>query len=230
MSEPLGILARAVERISPTLIQFEIGSDVEVILMKLLSKLRPNYEGFLVISFYDGYEAFRKYVENVFERDYVDKVFEGVKLVSVNSFLEEGLQPLENLKTTQPDIIAGRILGITANLPKRTLVLILGLDFYGVREGEENLVQLFPRLMTVLNKREGFRTLVTFNMGIFSPGVVNTLGSFVFNVVKVGLEVNGTEIRRYLQFIRTPFLEYNLEKWYYTMMAKIVTFRRKEER
>lgn len=229
MSEPLGILARAVERISPTLVQFELGSDVEVILMKLLYKLRPNYEDFLIISFYDGYAAFRKYVENIFEEEYIKRVFDGVKLVSVNSFLEEEFHPIESLKTSQPEIIAGRILGITTDLPQRTLVLVLGLDFYGVREGEENLIQLFPRLMTILNKRGGFRTIVTFNTGIFSPLVVNILGSFVFNVVKVGLEVDGKEIRRYIQFIRTPFLEYNLEKWYYTLIGKIVTFRKEGE-
>ncbi|WP_054839774.1 hypothetical protein [Thermococcus sp. JCM 11816] len=108
MSEPLGILAQAVERISPTLIQFELGSDVEVILMKLLYKLRPNYDDFLVISFYDGYAAFRKYVENIFEEEYVRRVFESAKLLSINSFLEEDFNPpLEDLKTSQPEIIAG---------------------------------------------------------------------------------------------------------------------------
>ncbi|AMQ19616.1 hypothetical protein [Thermococcus peptonophilus] len=228
MSEPLGILAQAVERISPTLIEFELGSDVEVILMKLLYKLRPNYNDFLIISFYDGYAAFRKYVENIFEEEYVRRVFESAKLLSINSFLEEDFNPLEDLKTSQPDIIAGRALRITEALPQRTLVLVLGLDLYGVRDGEKNLIQLFPRLMTVLNRREGFRTIVTFNTGIFSPSVVNILGSFVFNVVKVGLEVEGKEIRRYIQFIRTPFLEHNLEKWYYTLIGKIVTFRKEE--
>ncbi|WP_054841661.1 hypothetical protein [Thermococcus peptonophilus] len=168
MSEPLGILAQAVERISPTLIEFELGSDVEVILMKLLYKLRPNYNDFLIISFYDGYAAFRKYVENIFEEEYVRRVFESAKLLSINSFLEEDFNPLEDLKTSQPDIIAGRALRITEALPQRTLVLVLGLDLYGVRDGEKNLIQLFPRLMTVLNRREGFRTIVTFNTGIFS--------------------------------------------------------------
>lgn len=226
MDDPLGIVTRSIERISPTLIHFELGSDVEVILMKLLYKLRHSYDDFLIISFYDGYAVFRKYVENVFEESYVSTVFDGMKLVSIDSFLEEPFEPMETIKASQPDIIAGRILEITANLPKRTLVLVLGLDFYGVREGEENLVQLFPRLMTVLNRRENFRTIATFNTGIFSPRVVTTLGSFVFNIVKVGLEVKGQEIRRYIQLIRTPFLEYNLEKWYYTMIGKIVTFKK----
>lgn len=76
---------------------------------------------------------------------------------------------------------------------------------------------------------QGFQNDCDVQHGIFSPSVVNILGSFVFNVVKVGLEVEGKEIRRYIQFIRTPFLEYSLEKWYYTLIGKIVTFRKEEE-
>ncbi|NJE04652.1 hypothetical protein E3E36_00495 [Thermococcus sp. M36] len=55
--------------------------------------------------------------------------------------------------------------------------------------------------------------------------MVSIINSFVFNVVQVGVELKDHQIVRYLQIIRTPFLEYNLKKWHYTIIGKTVVFK-----
>ncbi|NJE04651.1 hypothetical protein E3E36_00490 [Thermococcus sp. M36] len=132
-ADPLHLVLNATRVISPTLIQYELGSDIEVIMMNFLHSMREAYDDIMVVSFYDGYHTMRKYAEAIFGADFVDDIFNGSTLVSVNSFLEDQYGPTKRILTTDPEIIVGRLLEITGSLQRKTLVLLLGLDFYGIR-------------------------------------------------------------------------------------------------
>ncbi len=224
---PLEILKESSKRISPTLIEYEIGSEIEIILYTLIKKLRQEYQNFIIISFHDAYLVLRRYLENVFSKTEVNTAFDGAHLISVNPILEtEENQPQDIIKSTHHDIIVGRILEATSKINGESLFIILGLDFFGIRIGKEELIDLFPALVSTIGRKKNNNVIMTLNVKVFPQSLVEIVNSFAFNVAHVGIELQDREIRRYITLIRTVFLEYNLKKWYYTLLGKKLVFKR----
>ncbi|HIH73125.1 MAG: Uncharacterized protein XD43_1167 [Thermococcales archaeon 44_46] len=218
--DPLELMTAASKRISPTFLNHEIGSDIEIVLYHLIKRLREDYEDFLIVSFQDAYASILKYLKSVYED--ADEVFERVKIISVNPFIEEELNPDLSIKTKDAEIIIGRISGYLKT-KNNTLTLVLGLDLYGVKYPDE-LVVILPALIRVLSKGDN-NVLVTFDVKIFSEDILEIVNSFALNLFKFGIEVKENEIKRKFTVIRSPFLEYNLRSWYYTVTpTKIVFF------
>ncbi|NJE13202.1 hypothetical protein [Thermococcus sp. LS2] len=224
-TNPLEILEESSKRISPTLIEYEIGSEVEIILYHLIAKLRPEYQNFVVISFHDAYLALKRYLENTLSHEEIHKTFSNIHLISVNPVLEiEENSPDDIIKSTHHDIIVGRILEIISKIQGETLFLVLGLDFYGIRVGKEELIDIFPALVSAIGRKKNNNVIMTLNVKVFPQGVVEIVNSFAFNVAHLGIEVHNRDLKRYITLIRTIFLEYNLKKWYYKLFGKELIF------
>ncbi|NJE08595.1 hypothetical protein E3E31_08690 [Thermococcus sp. M39] len=224
-TNPLEILEESSKRISPTLVEYEIGSEVEIILYHLIAKLRPEYQNFVVISFHDAYLALKRYLENILSHEEIHKTFSNIHLISVNPVLEiEENSPDDIIKSTHHDIIVGRILEIISKIQGETLFLVLGLDFYGIRVGKEELIDIFPALVSAIGRKKNNNVIMTLNVKVFPQGVVEIVNSFAFNVAHLGIEVHNRDLKRYITLIRTIFLEYNLKKWYYKLFGKELIF------
>ena len=224
--DPLEILEVSSKRISPTLIEYEIGSEVEIILYHLMAKLRPEYQNFIVISFHDAYLSLRRYLENIMSPEEINEIFGSMYLISVNPILEIGEDsPNYVIKSTHHDIIVGKVLKIIPKMQEKTLFLVLGLDFYGIQVGKEELINIFPALVSAIGRKRSNNVIMTLNVKIFPKVIIEIVNSFAFNVAQVGIEVHDREIRRYMVLIRTVFLEYNLKKWYYTLFGKKLVFK-----
>jgi len=223
---PLEILEESSKRISPTLIEYEIGSEVEIVLYTLIGKLRQEYQNFIIISFHDAYLVLRRYLENIFSIDEINAVFNGAHLISVNPILEtEENNPQNIIKSTHHDIIVGRILETTSRIKEESLFIVLGLDFFGIRIGEEELIDLFPALVSTIGRKKSNNVIMTLNVKVFPQSLVEIVNSFAFNVAHLGIELHDKDIKRYITLIRTVFLEYNLKTWYYTLLGKKLVFK-----
>ncbi|WP_087036552.1 hypothetical protein [Thermococcus litoralis] len=217
--DPLELMTAASEKITPTLLNYEIGSDIESVLYHLIKRLRGEYEEFVIISFQDAYVSILKYLKSVYKD--ASEVFKDTYLISVNPFLEEELNPNLLIKTKDAEIIVGRTrsnLGTKSN----TLFLVLGLDLYGVKYPDE-LVVILPALIRVLSKGDN-NVLVTFDVKIFSEDILEIVNSFSLNLFKFGIEVKENEIKRKFTVIRSAFVEYNLRSWYYTITPNRIVF------
>ncbi|WP_175059018.1 hypothetical protein [Thermococcus sp. 2319x1] len=218
--DPLELITEASKRVAPTLLNHEIGSDIESVLYHLIKRLRRDYKELVIISFQDAYASVLKYLKSVYKD--ASEVFGDAYLISVNPFLEEELNPNLLIKTKDAEIIIGRIkaaLGTKSN----TLFLVLGLDLYGVKYPEE-LIIVIPALIRVLSKGESNNVLVTFNVKIFPENVVEIVNSFSLNLFKFGIEVKENEIKRKLTVIKSAFVEYTLRSWYYTITPNRIVF------
>jgi len=217
---PLELITTTSEQITPTLLNYEIGSDIESVLYHLIKKLKGEYEEFVIISFQDAYVSISKYLDSIYKD--TSEVFKDSYLISINPFLEERLNPDFVTKTKDAEIIVGRIsrnLGIKSN----TLFLVLGLDLYGVKYPDE-LIAIIPAIVRVLSTGKNNNILFMFNVKIFSENIVEVMNSFALNVFKFGIEVKGNEIKRKLTVIRSPLVEYNLRSWYYTIAPSKIIF------
>ncbi|WP_297507421.1 hypothetical protein [Thermococcus sp.] len=223
--DPLSLIVEASRRMSPTFLNYQIGSEIELILYHLLRRLKDLYDEVFVISFHDAYHFIVSYVSSVYPdgRD----VFRPSHLISVNPYLEEALNPTMVIKVKDPEIIMGRIqsklLSLDPDNGKRKLFIVLGLDLYGIRYREE-LVQIVPMISRMLAKEEGSNVLVTFNVRAFPETVSEIIDCFALNVFRFAVEVKKRTIRRKLTVIRSPFIEYNLRSWYYTVTKEGINF------
>lgn len=217
---PLELITLSSKRITPTVLNYQIGSDIESVLYHLIKRLRGEYEEFVIISFQDAYTSISKYLKSIY-RD-APEVFKDTYLVSVNPFLEEELNPDLPVKTKDAEIITGRI-RVALGTKSNTLFLVLGLDLYGVKYPEE-LVVIIPALIRLLSKGENNNLLIPFNIKIFPENIVEIVNSFALNLFKFGVEVKRGEIKRKLTIIRSPFVEYNLRSWYYMIAPSKIVF------
>jgi len=223
--EPLEIIAEASARISPTFINYQIGSEVEVILYYLLRMLRCMHDELFIISFQDAYHFVLSYVSSIYPD--AEEVLKPDHLISINPFLEESLDPEMIIKAKDAEIIAGRIHNRLTSLETgrgRKLFLILGLDLYGIRYPEE-LTQVVPLLSRTLTRDRQANVIITFNLRAFSGHIVEIIDSFALNIFRFSIEVRRKKIRRKLTVVRSPFLEYNLRSWYYTVGREGITFK-----
>ncbi|HII61309.1 hypothetical protein [Pyrococcus horikoshii] len=218
---PLELIVESSKRVTPTIFNHEIGSDIESVLYHVIKSLKPEYKEFVIISFSDAYASIIRYLESVYED--ADEIFKkGAKLISVVSFFEENLGQELLIQTKDPELIVGRIktnLGTKNN----TLFLVLGLDIFGVRYPGE-LVMLLPGLIRVLGGGKNNNIIITFNFKAFPENITEIVNSFALNLFKFGVDVKGSEIKRKLTVIRSVFVEYNLKSWYYTVYPELRFF------
>ncbi|WP_297497042.1 hypothetical protein [Thermococcus sp.] len=222
--DPISLMMDASLRMSPTFLNYQIGSEIELILYHLLKRLKGLYDEVFVISFHDAYHFFVSYVSSVYPDG--REVFRPSYLISVNPFLEEVMNPTMVIKVKDPEIIMGRIqsklLSLNPDNGKKKLFLVLGLDLYGIRYRDE-LIQMIPMISRML-ARERSNVLMAFNVRAFPETVSEIIDSFALNIFRFAVEVKKKAIRRKLTVIRSPFIEYNLRSWYYTITKEGITF------
>ncbi|WP_456321624.1 hypothetical protein [Palaeococcus sp. (in: euryarchaeotes)] len=223
---PLELMVAASKRITPMLLNHAIGSDIESVIYYLIKRLRGEYEEFVIISFQDAYVSISKYLKSIYKN--APEAFKGVYLISINPFLEEELNPDLLIQTKDAEIIIGRI-GTALGAKSNTLFLVLGLDLYGVRYPKE-LPVMIPAIIRTLSKGENNNVLIPFDVKIFSESIVEMVNSFALNVFKFGIEIKGNEIKRKLIIIRSPFVEYAMKSWYYTVTPNEIKFSPASER
>jgi len=218
--DPIELMAAASKRVAPTFLNHEIGSDIESVLYHLTKRLRGEYEELVVISFQDTYSSVLKYLKSIYKD--ASEVFKGTYLVSVNPFLEEELNPDIIVKTKDAEIIAGRAKA-AVGAKRNTLFLVLGLDLFGVKYRDE-LHLMIPAIVRILTKGENNNVIILFNTKIFPESTTEMVNSFALNLFKFGVEAQGSDIKRKLTIIRTPFVQYTLKSWYYTVTPKRIVF------
>ncbi len=203
---PLEIFAKSSLEVTPSLIEYEVGTEVEMILYNYLKLVSENYTNVFVISFFDAHIPFFEYIKRVVGDD---GVIDKCNLLPVYSKKEIG-----TLDGAAPSIVA--LLGRSIqNRKGRSLVVILGLDYYTAIFGEEHLVQMYPRITNLKVYKEDLSTVSILNTKILSDKTIQIINNFSFNVARLGIERKEETFERYLLLVKTIFVEYNLRKWHY---------------
>ncbi len=211
---PIEIFAKSCHELSPSLIEYEVGSEVEFFLFKFLNIVNKLYTSFFVISFFDAFKAFSKYTTRVFGKPNVLDKCQTIPIFSKES---------DSLRGSIPIVLAE----IKKNFEKlsNSLVIVLGLDFYSVIFGEEELTKLYPRL---INLTYSSNTLIVLNTKLLSNRAIQIVDGFSATIAKLGVEEKEGKLMRYLVLLRTPFPEYNLRKWYFSIERGEILFHNSE--
>lgn len=212
---PLEALAKSSTKITPSLLEYEVGTDVEVFLYQYLDLVKDEYENIIIISFFDAHRALFDYLKRVFS-EYGDALKRSI-LIPVYSKVEN-----ERIEGAPP-VIIGEIGRKLRSYSKKSLVLIIGLDFYSIMFGEESLAQLYPRMANLRNYNQNLDVLITLNTKLFSDRTVQIINGFSLNIVRLGVE-GEKEPKRYILIVRSVFLEFNLNKWYYKINEGKIQF------
>jgi len=222
---PIDILINATKKISPTLIYYEIGSNFELFTYDLIEKSFSHFENVIVISFYDAFNLIYQYWKLNINNEKLNKIIEKIKVISVNSIVENELLNSYVVSLTTPTTLLNEIarLADEAN-GKKTLILILGMDIYTIYQNEETFAKLYSLLIIPTSKYENMKIISAINPKIFSQKTTELISSYSFNVAYLGIEALKKEFARYLKFLRIAFLEYTLKKWIYQIIGVNLVF------
>ena len=203
---PLEIFARSSTEVTPSLIEYEVGTEVEMILYNFLKLVSNEYSNISIISFFDAHIPFFEYIRRVVDED---EIIEKCNLLPVYSKKEMG-----SFDGAAPSVVA--LLGRNIqNIEGKSLVVILGLDYYTAIFGEEHLVQMYPRITNLKVYKDDLDTISILNTKILSDKTIQIINNFSFNVVQLGIEKKDSSFERYILLVKTIFVEYNLKKWFY---------------
>ena len=203
---PLEIFAKSSMEVTPSLIEYEVGTEVEMVLYDFLKLVSDKYSNVSVISFFDAHIPFFEYIKRVVKED---EIVEEWNLLPVYSKKE-----MESFDGAAPSVVA--LLGRNIqNLEGKSLVVILGLDYYTAIFGEEHLVQMYPRVTNLKVYKDDLDTISILNTKILSDKTIQIINNFSFNVIQLGIERRNGSFERYMLLVKTIFVEYNLRKWFY---------------
>ncbi len=209
---PLQIFAESSKKLTPSLIEYEVGTEVEMIVYRYLKEVEGYYDDILIVSFIDAHVTFLEYLRRVLRRDVL-------KDVEVLSLLSKKFKDSESAP-----LIAGRLGNIIGERKGKILAVFLGLDFYSIVFSEKALLELFPRIVNLTRYNENLSIVSVFNGAIFSSSVNQMLYTFSLNVIKLSIERIDGDFKRVLTIIRSAFPEYNLKKWYYEIESDEINF------
>lgn len=209
---PLQIFVESSKKLTPSLIEYEVGTEVEMIVYRYLEDVRSYYDDVLMVSFVDAHVAFLEYLKRVLRRD----VLRDVEVISLLSkkFKDSESAPL----------IAGRLGSIIEGKSGKILAVFLGLDFYSIVFSEKSLLELFPRIVNLTRYNRNLNIVSVFNGAIFSSSVSQMLYTFSLNVMKLSIERTDGDFKRVLTIIRSAFPEYNLRRWHYDVIGDNINF------
>ncbi|RLI83950.1 MAG: hypothetical protein DRP01_08705 [Archaeoglobales archaeon] len=209
---PLQIFVESSKKLTPSLIEYEVGTEVEMIVYRYLEDVRSYYDDVLMVSFVDAHVAFLEYLKRVLRRD----VLRDVEVISLLSkkFKDSESAPL----------IAGRLGSIIEGKRGKILAVFLGLDFYSIVFSEKSLLELFPRIVNLTRYNRNLNIVSVFNGAIFSSSVSQMLYTFSLNVMKLSIERTDGDFKRVLTIIRSAFPEYNLRRWHYDVIGDNINF------
>jgi len=209
---PLQIFVESSKKLTPSLIEYEVGTEVEMIVYRYLEDVRSYYDDVLMVSFIDAHVAFLEYLKRVLRRD----VLRDVEVISLLSkkFKDSESAPL----------IAGRLGSIIEGKRGKILAVFLGLDFYSIVFSEKSLLELFPRIVNLTRYNRNLNIVSVFNGAIFSSSLSQMLYTFSLNVMKLSIERTDGDFKRVLTIIRSAFPEYNLRRWHYDVIGDNINF------
>ncbi len=206
--DPLKIFVESSAKLTPSAVEYEVGSEVEIFIYNYLRAVK-DYDSIVLISFMDAHRMFFEYLNRV-----IGDKLEDLEVVTV-------LSKKGNVESAP--LIAGRLGNIFKSKSGKILALILGLDFYAIVFSEKSFLDLYPRIANLTRYNENLNLVTVFNGAIFSQTVSQMIYTFSLNIVKLGIEKFNNELRRYITIIRSAFPEYNLKKWYYeVVLDKII--------
>ena len=211
---PLQIFIESLKRLSPSLVEYEVGSEVEMFVYKYLQKVKPEFDRVVLVSFMDAHLTFIDYVERVLrDTEFLENI-DVVQILSKKTKDPGGSAPL----------VAGRLSKTLSDSTKKTLAVVLGLDFYAIVFSEKSLLDLFPRIVNLMRYNNNLKIVSVFNGAIFSPKVNQMMYTFSLNIIRLNVERVDTKLRRCATIIRSIFPEYNLKKWYYDIVGNEIVW------
>ncbi len=210
---PLKAFATSSLEISPSLMAYEVGSEIELVLYNYLKFVADEYVDIFIVSFFDAHKAFFSYLKRVLGDE--SSILNKCELIPVYSKKES-----ERIEGSTP-VVLGSISKRIGKASKKTLAVLLGLDFYSVVFGENSFAQFYPRIVNLGHEVD---VTIVLNTKLFSERVLQVIDSFSFNIAKLGIEERDGKLERYILLLRTVFLEYNLQKWYYKIDKGEIVF------
>ncbi len=221
MMNPLEVFIKSSLEVSPSLIEYEIGSEVEIILYHYLKSISNKYENIFIVSFFDAHQAFFDYLKRVLNLEKINNFI----LIPVYSKKEDE----ERIDGSSP-VVLGALGKRISKEEGKSVAIMLGLDFYSIIFGENNFAQFYPRVTKLKAFKEDLDIVVVLNTKLFSEKILQVVDSLSFTIAKLGIEEDINEFVRYMLLLRTVFVDYNLKKWYYRIeRGKLVFYKRKTD-
>jgi len=229
-SNPIGILLESTQKISPTLISYDIGSLCELFVYTTLKKAKNHFGKIFLLSFYDAFHIIYQYWKINLSDDAINETMQNIEIISVNSLYADSIRAKINIMTTAPSRL---ITDISSRIEeeleegKHILLFFIGLDLYALNKGEDEFRKLFSLLMLLANKIENVSVATILNKNLFSSKTVEFLNSYSFNVVHLKADVIGFDVKYYIEFKRVAMLKYNLNVWEYKPLENTIKFIKK---
>ncbi len=223
IQDPLDVFADSSMKITPSLLEYEVGSEIELFVYNYLKRVSNHYDRILFLSFFDAYDSFLKFLIRSIGREKVEEVLKRSELVSIYPRSETYFSM--SIKNLDYPTVLGKLRMFFDDLDGRTVVITLGLDFYSIFLSEKSFVSLFPRIATLPSSYRDLNLVIVLNVKIFSEHVKEIIDSFSFNIARLGIESVNNKLLRYFILIRTVHLNYNLFKWYYDVIGDRIVFR-----
>jgi len=217
---PLDIFVNSSLRLTPSLIEYEVGSEVEIIVYNYLKRVKDHYNDVYIVSFLDAHISFINYLKRVIGEDKTNDVLKDCKIIPVLSKRDK----IKGGDTNSAPIIAGKLGDFFRKAEGKILSVVMGLDFYSILFSEKSLVGLYPRIATLTNYNKNLDVTIILNIKIFPDYINQIVDSFSHNIARLGVEKNEKDVRRYFMIVRSIFLEYNLRKWYYEIIGEEIRF------
>ena len=223
IQDPLDVFAKSSLKITPSLIEYEVGSEIELFVYNYLRRVFDNYDRIVFLSFFDAYSSFVKFLIRSIGKEKVDKILKNCELISI--YPKGETDYTMSIKNLDYPTIIGKLRLFLDEISGRTIILALGLDFYSIFLSEKSFISLFPRIAKLPSNYKDLSLTVVLNVKIFSDKVKEIINSFSFNIARLGIENVNNRLLRYFILIRTIYLNYNLFKWYYDVIGDRIIFR-----
>ncbi|MGQ4833873.1 MAG: hypothetical protein ACP6IS_08245 [Candidatus Asgardarchaeia archaeon] len=225
-NDPMEILLRSTKIISPTLIQYDIGSLFEGILFNCLKKAKSQFDKIILVSFYDSYHILYHYWGSIFSIDEANKLMKGVEIITV--YGKYPIEPKAGVRILDVEMtrLAPTIIDIiNKNKGKSFLMVITGLDLYAIDRGEETFRKTYPLLMILSKQFKEVNIIVALNKNLISPKTLEFVGNYSFNIADLKVNASNEKISYYMLFKRIAMLEYNLKSWEYIVTERSIDFK-----
>ena len=222
---PIDILIKATKKTSPSLLKYEVGSLLELFLFYLLKRAKVDFEKIVVLSFNDAFYTIFKFWKGIFNGSSLKETLSSLKVVSINHLIEhtmlEDIKDHEFFSFESPTALIRHLDKLFQKFidVDKLLVIVFGLDFYAIKEGENVVTKLFPLLIIPISKNDTTQILITMNLKAFSEKVLHIINSYSINVAHLGVEIVNNIFERFFIFQRSIFPEYTLKKWHYNIIG-----------
>lgn len=225
MENPIDLLSEITLKLSPTAIEYEVGSSLEMFLFSLLESFSDKVDRIVVVSMYDFFFMAYKFINFSFDKAVIDKIMKKAQVVSVNPVSEVVLKS-RIISFLTPEALSKRVVAeITKYKNQKTLAVIMGSELYALKEGLQQFISLYQYIVSspLLNNQLGLVTLINFKL--LPDTLLEVVRGYSMNVARLYVDDNQLkDAKRCLLFYKFAIPKYELRRWCYVTTDGQLTF------